>query len=305
MQSRELVGVGRVSVVGASLAISAAGSDRHRSSGLLRHALEQGVTLVDVSGNADPRAAESALGPALRAWPEVRVISRLAVAELPATAQASALRPFLGALDETRSRLGRDRLDLVALPLEEAERLHQIGALTQLLDTARTNGCGAVGVRCAPGGVPPGTAEALLHDGIRIFLAPWNLLDREAESVLFRPLAAAGGQLLALDPHAGGRLDGQRVLSPAWEGAAVGLPLDPAALRREMEPVLALGYLTRGTRRTMIEAALRFALDPTVVAAALCPLHDPALTSAICAFDRSSPFTPEERERLSLGWDPR
>jgi aryl-alcohol dehydrogenase-like predicted oxidoreductase len=299
MERRELPGVGPVSAIGAGLETPEWGAELHRAEGLVRVARRQGISLFDLSANDEPRVAEQLVGATLAGDEGIRVVSRLPSRELPnANDPQSAVR-FEAALRESARRLGRS-MDVLALRPEEAEELQRSGTLERLARRTSGEASPAVALRLDASTLAPNLLEALLADGVRIYLAPWNLLDRGAESFLFDAVAGVGGAVLALDPHAAGRLDGRRVLSSPWERGGRSAPLDPTALRREMQPVLELGYLTEGARRTMIEAATRFALDPPVVSSTICPLQDPALTAAICDYPRSPPFSDGERARLRL-----
>jgi aryl-alcohol dehydrogenase-like predicted oxidoreductase len=299
VEYRELPGVGPVSVIGAGLETSGVGADLHRPAGLLRQARRLEISLFDLSGNDDPRAAERMVGAAFPGDGELRVISSLSSSDLPSSGDPQALARLEQAIRESGRRLGRT-MDVLALDQGVAEELHRSRSLGRLAQQSAEGSLPAIAVRLDSAGIAPPLLEELLGEKVRLYLSPWSLLDRAAESVLFDAVQAARGAVLALDPHSAGRLDGQRVLSAPWEHQGMAAPLDPVALRHEMQPVLELGYLTRDGRRTMIEAATRFALDPPVVSAAICRLQDPALTEAICAYERSPSFTAEERIRLSL-----
>ncbi|MCI4364092.1 MAG: aldo/keto reductase [Thermoplasmata archaeon] len=268
--------------------------------GLLEHAFRQGVNLLDLSSSREPQAAETLVG-ALRSQPEgLVVLSRLPAGPSDPRPEQWSEVHLRRAVTAAAKRLRRPKLDLLAMDLTEFQTARRADAVATLDALVREGALGGVAVRLPRGGMDPREVDRLLSEHVATFLAPWSLLEREAEHDLLPRLGSVGGRLLALDPHSGGALDGRRALSSPFDRAPGEPPPDLAELRRQMAPVLALGFLTSGRRRTLVEAAIRFALDPREVAAALCPLVDPKLTEAICGFERSAPFTSEERHRLGL-----
>ncbi|HEV2450231.1 MAG TPA: hypothetical protein VGU43_07500 [Thermoplasmata archaeon] len=268
--------------------------------GLLRDALRQGVRLVDVSSGADPRPAEALVGAVGRGEPGLRVLAGIPASELSKVGGAIGLARTAAAVQQCLRRLGRDALDALVLPWDELQGLRAGGALPGLRDALPEMGVRSLAVRLEDDGLDAGTVRALAAEGIRIFLARWNLLETGASDALLPALSEHACSLLSVDPHANGRLDGRRMLSPTAGRPAGTPPLDAAALRRTMGPVLSLRYLTEGTGRTLVQAAVQFALDPPAVASVLCPLEDPRLTAQICGYDAAPPFSAEERRRLGL-----
>jgi aryl-alcohol dehydrogenase-like predicted oxidoreductase len=301
VEHRALPGIASpVSVIGVSLAPPTSGVDRTLRGGLLEHAFRQGITLVDLSESRDPASAETLLGAIQHAPENLTIITRVAGDPSDVRTEAWAEPRLRESIEAIRRRLHRPRIDLLALDLGEFSAVARAGLLAPLTRLKSEGLVGAVALRVDPATLDPRALEGPLREGVRIFLAPWGLLQREAEHALLPLLDSSEGCLIALDPHANGALDGRLALASPLDRGPGQAPPDLAELRREMAPVLALGYLTGKGKRTLLEAALRFALDPSVVRSTLCPLVEPKLTASIAGFERSVPFSPEERVRLGL-----
>lgn len=300
MEFRTLAGLGPVSVIGCRLSLESPMSSSPVAEGLLRDALRRGVRVVDLSSAADPRPSEALVGAVARAEPELCVLSTIPRGELPRGSGATGLDRTAAAVQQSLRRLGRDRLDALVVPWEEIQPLREFGALSALQDALPRMGVRSLAARLDDDALDAAGVRALAAAGVRIFLARWSLVEREIAGSVLSALRETGSSLLAVDPHAEGRLDGRRVLSPAAGRRAGSPPLDPSELRRAMAPVLELRYLTEGTGRTLIQAAVQFALDPPEVASVLCPLEDPRLTGQICEYAAAPAFSVDERRRLGL-----
>lgn len=134
--------------------------------------------------------------------------------------------------------------------------------------------------------------------GARHFAFPLHLLNGRTSVPAANWVAESGGRVSALDVFAGGRLNGE-ALEDGRLGLAAGVPrpLDLDRWSRELAPVLRLGFLTEGKRRTLPEAALHFALATDGVDEAALPLGDPRRLETWCRADARSALTSEERER--------
>jgi aryl-alcohol dehydrogenase-like predicted oxidoreductase len=301
VEYRALPGIAApVSVIGVSLASPATGVARTLRVGLLEHAFRQGISLVDLSASQDPAGAETLLGATRHSPENLTVITRVAGDPSEVRAEAWAEPRLRESIDAILRRLHRPRIGLLELDLDEFSAVARAGLLAPLKRILTEGLVGAVALRVDPATLDPREIERPLREGVRTFLAPWGLLQREAEHALFPQLESSGGCLIAIDPHTNGALDGRRALASPLDRGPGEPPPDLAVLRREMAPVLALGYLTGKGKRTLLDAALRFALDPSVVRSALCPLVDPKLTELMAGFEQSAPFSPEERVRLGL-----
>ncbi|MCI4340688.1 MAG: hypothetical protein L3J73_05435, partial [Thermoplasmata archaeon] len=69
-------------------------------------------------------------------------------------------------------------------------------------------------------------------------------------------------------------------------------------VRREWAPVLALGFLTEGHRRTLAQAAVQYLLGVPGVVGVVVPLTDPAAAVAIGGALSAPPLSDEDRARI-------
>ena len=106
--------------------------------------------------------------------------------------------------------------------------------------------------------------------------------------------------LIAYDPFAGGRLDGSRFAEQSLlPGPATG-PVDVRRLHEEFDPVLRLGFLTEGRRRTLGQGALQFVLAWPWVVTTVVPLPSPERFDELLGYAARPPLTEEEMERIGL-----
>lgn len=116
------------------------------------------------------------------------------------------------------------------------------------------------------------------------------------------PLAerASRGPLgvLVRDPFSGGRLDGTRFAATLGERGPRSAPPDVRSLHAEFDPVLRLGFLTRGRRRTLAQAALLFLFRWPWVASVLVPLPRPERWEEILGASSARPLDATELQEL-------
>ncbi|MCI4338492.1 MAG: hypothetical protein L3J72_04235, partial [Thermoplasmata archaeon] len=128
MEQRVLTGVGPVATIGVSPPPASAVAPSVLSGGLLRHALGLGASLVDLSGQEDPRPAELSVGRVARSLPVPVVVCRLDPFLVPGASVEKAPE----AIEGTLRRLGRHRIDVLALDLEQALSMDRAGSLRRL-----------------------------------------------------------------------------------------------------------------------------------------------------------------------------
>ena len=107
-----------------------------------------------------------------------------------------------------------------------------------------------------------------------------------------------GPPLFARDPLASGRLDGTHfddAVSPLSLGRA---PIPLREMRDEYEPVLRLAPLVRPGQRTLLQAALRYAIDIVGAQAVLVPAPDPRRLDELLGFESSLPLDDQDRALL-------
>jgi len=301
--SRRRLPVSGLEVSAISVAVDPLGpdvTDDRRVAEQLRKARRFGVTTFDLSESRHPDRAEGVVREAFPGHdPDLVLIVSATSTESPSGAP-NRLEPASGTPG--------DRL----LRLSSVARL--IGVLGE--PAVAFGGAGAEGLRST--GTPPGSA--LLSDWALIdrlgphiagrdetltsplLIGPLSLLDHRAVAQMERADPAAGPRYIVRDPYAGGRLDGSRFLSILPERLGPHAPLGLRDLHAEFDPILRLGFLTEGHRRTLAQAALQFALHWEWVATITIPMPTPEQLESVLLAETVPPLTSEEIARvLALG----
>ena len=144
--------------------------------------------------------------------------------------------------------------------------------------------------------------QALLEARPRFVVLTVNLLTATAILPVAKALADSGIGVFASDPFAGGHLNGGFLNDSPLERGPVPRPLDWQALRRQLAPVLALGFLTEGGRRTLPQAALDFAAGAPGVVSVLVPVRQPLDLRAAAEGWGNAALSEQERTRvIALG----
>ncbi|MFI5415572.1 MAG: hypothetical protein ACHQ16_08000, partial [Candidatus Lutacidiplasmatales archaeon] len=87
---------------------------------------------------------------------------------------------------------------------------------------------------------------------------PGHLLDANRVRAVVRGIRTAGAEALLTNPLADGRLDGRWLSEGTLAQDGPPRPMDLASLQQAFAPVLPLGFLTAGRRRTLAQAAVGF-----------------------------------------------
>jgi len=274
-------GAYRLSAVTISLAGPAAASPAVTSLAipLLRKARALGVTSFDLSDAPFPALAEQTIA---RAFPEedpdlVVIIGWPALpgedgrARIPVGIATHSVesREVGPAIEESLLRLGGRRRVVVDW---NPARTGPGGAtvVPGPLERLRSDGrIVDVAVRLRPdAGVRPADVTGLCSGSL-------SLLDLALVNEVRRAATPSGFALLARDVFAGGALDGTLLGGPFSGRGPAGPPAPLAALHARLDPILRLGFLTRGRSRTLAQAALQFALHWPWVLTAVVPLPSP------------------------------
>jgi len=278
-----------------------AGDARRRV--LLRKARARGVTTFDLPYEPGPPRSERLLAEAFpEPDPELLVVVG---------------RSLDGLARETERRAGQEPAADLAQQLrrslsESAARLapQTIGLLRWTASSSSRPAVDAV-----PGALRPLVEEGLI-DG---WVLEWDTeLGRDA--ITAEPEGLACGALSLLepgplsrvrsdaprerfgffdtDPLAAGRLDGRRFDTSLADRGPTTPPPSISELEREFRPVLELGFLGRGTHRTLAQSALQFAWHWPWVVSALVPLPGPERLDEFLAAEGTSPLSEEEIDRV-------
>lgn len=276
-----------------------------RAVALLRRARELGVTTFDVADARFPGRAERLIAAAFPSPdPEIAVIVGRSIESLarertprdgpmPSKGVDAALEE---SLEQTQRRLAPVPVSVVEWDpgtdessgdTSDPTALHPAGAgLADLL--------WAIRLRSPPVAVPKTARSPVLFTG------ELSLLDRELLPLFDPTSGKPEASVIARNPFSDGRLDGSRFAAAAMLAGPGAGPVDLRQLRAEFDPVLALGFLTKGRQRTLAQAALRFVLRWPWVVTSVIPLPTPERFEEILRFGASPPLSDEELAQLVL-----
>jgi hypothetical protein len=130
--------------------------------------------------------------------------------------------------------------------------------------------------------------------GARWISFPGSLIDSRRVGGLVGSVLTEGGRVLLTNPHSDGRLGGpgEGLASPAPTRA----PTPLASIERAYAPVLRLGFLTEGGRRTLPQAAVGFVLAVGAIPAVR--FSDVRQLTAFGDPTMFAPLAPEELARI-------
>jgi aryl-alcohol dehydrogenase-like predicted oxidoreductase len=271
----------------------------------LRRARERGVTTYDLAHRGSLVRAERLIAAAFpdpdpsllfivgRSW-SLPLSYRRPVGERPA-APSDPVRELEGSLAEDARRIGRHGSVLVDFDSGEAspERIREAASV---LDRHRTEGRIAGWSFHRRSGADHALPDATATP--RALCVELSLLDRSALGPLVERASRGPLGVLVRDPFAGGRLDGSRFAATMAERGPSAAPLDVRSLHAEFDPVLRLGFLTRGHRRTLAQAGLLFLFRWPWVSTVLVPLPRPERWEEILGATSAPPLDAAELQAL-------
>jgi aryl-alcohol dehydrogenase-like predicted oxidoreductase len=272
---------------------------------LLRKARLHGVTTFDVSRAQYAPRAERLIA---RAFPsddgELSVIVGRSVEHLvqedptrgPSSAPVSDLSGMLEeSLNQSRSRLAPVPISIVEWDSASPAAPRAAVDPAPISPPEARSGNTVWSVGLAPRAselpeVPPST----------LFSGEFSLLETNPIRVFQDTTHPTGRKLLARNPFADGRLDGSRFGATGGLATPGQAPVDVRRLHEEFDPVIRLGFLTAGRRRTMAQAALEFVLSWPWVLTTVLPMPDPERIDEILGFARRPPISSEEFSQLGF-----
>jgi aryl-alcohol dehydrogenase-like predicted oxidoreductase len=276
-----------------------------RAVALLRRARECGVTTFDVAGARHPERAERLIATAFpSADPAVGVVVGRSVESLAKErSDSGSPSPSADLPDAVRRSLEASGKRLAPVPIVVVE--------WEPTEDEGEEGSPITATSFASGDAPDRPVWATRIDPTaRAFLATGeppglcagdlSLLDDHLVPFFEGLSAPPNARLLARNPFADGRLDGTRFAATSTLGGPVDGPVDLRRMHAEFDPILRLGFLTEGRRRTLAQAALRFVLTWRWVASAVIPLPEPERFEEVLGFGATPEFSEEERRRLGL-----
>jgi len=276
-----------------------------RTVALLRRARERGVTSFDVARARFPERAETLVATAFPVPdPELSLVVGRSVESLarePAPGAGPTSRETLtGALDasleQTRRRIGTIPISIVEWDPGGGDPPEGSKNPGTPLSTPGTHPGPLWALRL------PADATALprTHHVPALYAGEFSLLEHGCAPLFEGADPERGTGLISRDPFSDGRLDGSRFAAVGMPVGPEGRPADLRRLHREFEPVLRLGFLTEGGRRTLAQAALRFVLRCPWVITCVIPLPPPERFEEILGYGSAPAISDEELTRLGL-----
>ncbi len=262
---------------------------------LLRRARALGVTTFELPSGAGADALERAVATAFPdPDPSLTILSERSSDDLsgrrPAGDPASG-GPIATALVDSHRRMRPHSIHLIDWVAREEDDPADLAELSRLVADRKVD---AVVHRLGA----PSRAEPTPGPGA-LWSAPVSLLDDRAERRLAGLAETASIGVFARDPLDGGRLDGRRLTDAVGTRRPDAGPVRLRELEQEFAPVLALGFLTEGHRRTLAQAAIRYALRWPWVCSVLVPLPAPERLAEILSAESVPPISDQELERLA------
>ncbi len=208
------------------------------------------------------------------------------------------------ACEQSLQRLGTDRIDLYQLHNPRIDALAQddlFAVLEDLKAAGKIRHYGAalgpaIDVRQAEEG-----AAAFRKRGMTSVQIIYNLLEQMLGPDVFAAARETGGGVMVRVPHASGLLEGVYTAETEFApGDHRNFRVNTSEKRRQwleegLQKVERLEFLTRGTGRTLGQAALQFLWAEPTLACALPNIYDQKQLAEFCAAPDAPPLTAEEQ----------
>jgi aryl-alcohol dehydrogenase-like predicted oxidoreductase len=267
---------------------------------LLRRARAAGVTTLELPGGAGADVLERAVATAFpEPDPELAILSERSSEGLGSRAtrpdtESGAPAPagsLQAAVEASNRRLQPHAIHLIDWVAREGDEPTFETELTRL----RMDGVVDAVVRRVGG---PVTAEGGPSLGT-LWSGTLSLLDDRTERRLGSIASNPGMGFFARDPFDGGRLDGRRMTDAVSTRRPDVGPVRLRELEQEFAPVLSLGFLTQGRKRTLAQAAIQYALRWPWVCSVLVPLPAPERLAEVLAAETTPSLSDGELSQLA------
>ena len=291
-------------------------TDRQVGIGLLRRALELGITFYDTADTYDDGGAETILA---EAFPgrrdELTIATKFGYdiynsrpdpsqRERPQNWEPSFVR---FALEQSLKRLGTDRIDFYQMHNPRMETLQRDDLIAELESLKASGKIRAYGATLGPAindrqaGEAGYIIEQTPMDAVQII---YNLFEQQIGAPIFASARKHGKGILTRVPHASdlllGRLYENVTFAPGdhrnWRMTSN--EQKRQWLDRGLMKVKKLDFLTGNTGRTLGQAALQFVLSEPSVVSTLPNIYDMALLEELAAAPDTAPLSPDETDRL-------
>jgi len=271
---------------------------------LLRKARDLGVTTFDVADARFPERAERMLA---TAFPDrdpglsvivgrsVEGLTRERTPQGDPTGATDLEDAITRSLERSRQRLEPVRISIVEWTPED-DSTPEPSSVAPALPIGMERGADvrwALRLPPSPSDLPSLTPPASLFSGELSLLHPDLIARFERDTLSDQP------RLIARDPFSSGRLDGTRFARTGSVNGPGMAPVDVRRLHEEFDPILRLGFLTAGHRRTLAQAALQFVLAQPWVATAVIPLPDPERFDEVLGYGSCPPLSSDDLSQLA------
>ena len=266
--------------------------------------------MFDVAGSNAPAQAERMVATAFpRADPELLVLVRARLSGSragrgpetggPLATDPRALEGLRTSLAESRRRLAPQSPGILEWSVGGPDA-DEADTAVAALESLRTEGeIAGWSLRLAPDRETLGPQLARYRP--KLFSTELSLLDPSLTRYLESEARTAEFGTFVRDPFANGLLDGTRFSSALSDRTPRTGPVDVRALRTEFSPVLRLGYLSTGNRRTLAQSALQYLLPRSWVTSILVPLPRPERWEDVFGAAKTAPLSVEELLQVESG----
>lgn len=295
------LGFGGWAIGGSRFGNSYGHTDDNGSRLAIRRAIELGVTLFDTADVYGHGHSEALIGEVLGSYPEQdAVVATKCGIDFynPDGRLEQNFSPLsiANAVEHSRARLKRDRLDILMLMNPDIDELLRTQRVWETLLALRAAGkIGAIGVSLAQ----PSDGVALCKSGAPIdaMEVSYNICFQEAAVVLFRETAKRKIGIIVREPLANGFLTAKYTDTSEFERSDMRARLDPLFVAAITRTVRELGFL-QTPQRTMAQAALRFALDERGVCSVVFGAKTAAQVEENVGATAAPPITEPERAKI-------
>lgn len=277
------------------------GSDAHVAP-LIARLRGLGITTFELGAGSGALRAERLLATALPAADEDLVIlARRSLSDLSRERRRAPSGDLVASLRESleasASRLAPHRVRLVIWH-PTADGGSGVPEVAPALEQLRSEGVIDGWVRQVPRAASLPSEPYSATQPSPLFAGRLSLLEHDLLPTLADRASHGGIGYFADDPYGQGRLDGTRLPAGLGDRPAGSGPPSLSELQREFDPVLRLGFLTGQSRRTLSQAALRFATHWPWVCSALVPLPRPERLAELEQFEATPDLTDAEISRV-------
>lgn len=266
----------------------------------IRKALDSGVTLFDTADAYGRGHSETLLGEVIGQWPQKDRVVIATKGGLNFYREGEApdfdFTPYAiaNAVEHSRARLGRERLDVYLLMNPPVALLTEQKTVWETLSALQRAGhIGAVGVSVAS--VADAAALIAADCPVDVLEVPLNLFEQSAVLSVLPDAAKRRIAVFAREPLANGFLTGKYGASSVFAETDMRSGMPPEYRAALFEATAELASILHRPDRPLVHAALRFALDEAGVTSVVAGAKTPEQVAENVAALSAPPLTDDER----------